>query len=226
MINKLPIKRIASAMIALVFVISLIGISSRANAIEATPTNETPGTNLNNTDTETPTTKPSDTTNSETNTVKRTQEQTNTATRLAKLETAKLKICQEREKEINITLSRMSDRGTKRIDTFDKIAVRVEEFYVSKGKSLDNYTELVKTVNSKKIIVMNAVDKLKTVGITFSCTSNDPKATVTEYKTANQTLNSALKDYRTAIKNLIVGVKSVQGTTSSSENNSSTGGTR
>ena len=46
----------------------------------------------------------------------------------------------------------------------------------------------------------------------FSCESDDPKGVMVEFKTALQTRNTVLKEYKTAIKDLIVAVKSAQST--------------
>lgn len=144
--------------------------------------------------------------------------------KIAKLETAKLKICQSRETEIKNTLARITDRNNKRLDTFDKIATRVEDFYITKGKTLINYDQLVKAVDDKKVLVQDAILKVSSTTTTFTCGGDDPKGVVSEFKSADQAINNAMKEYKTAIKNLIVGVKSVQGTTTSETNKTTPGG--
>ncbi len=47
--------------------------------------------------------------------------------------------------------------------------------------------------------------------------ANNPKGVISSFKESLKAEITALKEYKTAIKNLIVGVKSVQGATSSSE---------
>lgn len=135
-----------------------------------------------------------------------------------KLADAKLKACQNRQKTINNIMARISDRGQKQLDLFTTIAVRVETFYIDKGKTLSNYDELVADVTTKKEAAQTAVDAVKANSITFKCDGTDPKGVVTTFKDSLKSGIDALKAYRTSVKNLIVGVKSVQGTTSSSEN--------
>lgn len=141
-------------------------------------------------------------------------------TRLAE---AKLKACQNREKAINNIMSRITTRGQKQVDLFSTIADRTETFYTTKGKTLSNYGTLVADVNAKKADAQSAVDTVKANSVSFKCDGTDPKGAATSFKDSLKTEISALKAYKTSVKNLIVGVKSVQGATSSTENQT-TGG--
>lgn len=134
------------------------------------------------------------------------------ATRLAD---AKLKACQNREKTINNILGRIANRGQKQLDLFTAIATRVKTFYTDKGKILSNYDALVADVDAKKAAAQTTVDTIKATSVTFKCDGTDPKGAVELFKDNLKAEIAALKDYKTAVKNLIVGVKSVQGTTSS-----------
>lgn len=130
-----------------------------------------------------------------------------------KLTAKKLKACENRQASINNRTARISDRGTKHLALFTSIAERAEAFYAKKGKVLANYDALVAEVEAKKAAAQTAVDTIATSKATFTCEGNDPKLAVADFK-ANLTLrNTALKEYRTAVKNLIVGIKSVNSTT-------------
>lgn len=131
----------------------------------------------------------------------------------ARLEAAKLKACEKREKAIQNIMARMSDRGTKQLDVFNKISDRVQAFYTEKGKTLSNYDALVADVSAKQEAAQTAVGNLNGGSGEFECDGDNPKAVVESLKEDLHTMNEALKEYRTAIKNLIVGVKSVQSTT-------------
>ncbi len=135
-----------------------------------------------------------------------------------KLADAKLKACQNREKAINNILSRISDRGQKQLDLFTSIATKTETFYTDKGKSLSNYDALVADVTTKKAAAQIEVDAVKADSVTFKCDGTDPKGAASSFKAALKSEIQALKDYKTSVKNLIVGVKSVQGTTASTDN--------
>lgn len=141
----------------------------------------------------------------------------------AHLAAAQLKSCQNRQKAITNIMARISDRGQKQLTLFGTIATRVETFYTDKGKTLSNYDALVADVNAKHAAAQVAVTTTSSAGSGFSCDSTDPKAFVGTFKDSLKSEISALQDYRTSVKNLIVGVKSVQGTTTSTDSKT-TGG--
>src|SRR3989344_2909178 len=129
-----------------------------------------------------------------------------------KLKEDKLKICQGREDHISSSMTGAASRGEEKIALFSKIAERTEAFYVSKGKVLSNYADLVAAVNTAKAAAQAAVDTVTAGSDDFKCDGDNPKGTANLFKLNIQAMNDALKDYRTAVKNLIVGVKSVQAT--------------
>lgn len=136
-----------------------------------------------------------------------------------KLKEDKLKICQEREDHINSSMTGAASRGQEKITLFTKIAERTEAFYISKGKVLSNYNDLVAAVNSQNAAAQSAVDTVKAGSDDFKCDGDNPKAIANLFKIDIQAMNDALKNYRTAVKDLIVGVKSVQSTTQTSGSN-------
>ncbi|HTH72729.1 MAG TPA: hypothetical protein VL737_05205 [Candidatus Pristimantibacillus sp.] len=136
-----------------------------------------------------------------------------------RLDAVKEKVCENRKQHIASIMDRSITRANKQLDLFSTIATRVEAFYVNKGKTLANYDELVTAVNNAKTKAQGDFDTLKGQ-TTFDCNGSDPKGQVEAFKTALQSVNQDLKDYRTAVKNLIVGVKSVQGTESSNKEGS------
>jgi hypothetical protein len=140
-----------------------------------------------------------------------------------KLAAAKLRACQNREKAVNNIMSRIADRGQKQLDLFTTIATRTEKFYTDKGKTLSNYDALVAEVTAKKDAAQTTVDTVKADSTTFKCDGTDPKGAVATFKDALKSEIAALKAYKTSVKNLIVGVKSVQATVST--DTKTTGGT-
>jgi len=125
-----------------------------------------------------------------------------------KLAEAKLKVCERHQEAIKTIMLRGHQRAQKQITLFTTIAERTEAFYTSKGKTLSNYDELVASVNSAKA---QAETDLAAIPTTFDCNGSDPKGDAQAYKTALEKERTDLQAFRTAVKNLIVGVKSVQG---------------
>ena len=128
---------------------------------------------------------------------------------------AKLKACQKRETAINNIMARTIDRSNKQIKVFDTIATRTEAFYTSKGKTLSGYAALVSAVSTAKAKATTDLAAMKTTA-DLKCDGTDPKGAASAFKTNLKLEIADLKAYKTAVKNLIVGVKSVQGTDSSS----------
>lgn len=130
-------------------------------------------------------------------------------THTERLEAARLNLCTNRQKEITSIMTRSITRAQNQTTLFSSIAERVKAFYIKKGKTLATYDSLVAAVTAAK--TQAAADLATVKADTFSCDSNDPKAQAAAFKADLKTLTQAIKDYRTAVKNLIVGVKSVQG---------------
>lgn len=132
-----------------------------------------------------------------------------------RLEGKRLKACEAREAAIRRIMKRAGERGDNHIALFTKITERVQTFYQNKGKTLATYDQLVADVAAKKAAAMTAVDTVKAAEVQFDCTGDNPKALVTAFRSEIKAQVAAMKAYRMSVKNLIVGVKSVQATTSS-----------
>ena len=131
----------------------------------------------------------------------------------AKRTEAKAAVCERRQKNLTRIMTRIADRGDKQIALFSTIAERTQAFYETKGKTLANYDELVADVAAKKEAAQTAVTKIADDAESLDCSAEDPKAAVTLFKESLKAEIAALKEYKTSVKNLIVGVKSVQSTT-------------
>ncbi len=134
---------------------------------------------------------------------------------LNKPDDAKQRACQNHQKAITNILSRIADRGQKQINLFSIITQRTQNFYADKGKTLANYDALVADVATKKAAAQAVVDTLKSTSTTFDCSGDNPKGVADSFKDSLKKEIEALKTYKAAVNDLIVGVKSVQGTTSS-----------
>ena len=133
------------------------------------------------------------------------------------LAAAQLKACQNRQNAINNIMTRIDERAKNQITLFNTIATRVENFYTTQGKTLNNYAQLVTAVNNAKDQADTDFATMQSTG-TFSCTLNNPKGIVTAFQGYLKTEISDLQNYRLAVKNLIVGVASANGVTLSASN--------
>ena len=134
-----------------------------------------------------------------------------------RLTEVKLKVCQTKESAIKNRLTHLGDLTNRMIEKFDAIAGRVKEHYTSKvvpgGKTLANYDALIYDVRAKKDAVQTALNQAKTNAGGFTCDGDNPKEQISQFRDDMQTVKSALKDYRTSIKNLIAAIRSITGTT-------------
>jgi hypothetical protein len=125
----------------------------------------------------------------------------------AHLEDAKFKACQNRERAINNILDRVAGRGQKRLDVYDKIAARVQDFYMRKNLSASNYDELVLSMNDKREAAQSAVDGISSKDLDFTCDGINPKGAAASFKDDLKAEIRALHEYQQSIKNLIVAIK-------------------
>lgn len=132
-----------------------------------------------------------------------------------RLEETKLKVCQNRQKSITNIMSRIGDRGQKQLDLFSTITERAEKFYADKGYNVENYEQLVADVAAKKAAAEAALQSLSSMSSTFDCEGDDPRAAIEAYHESRKAKIQALKEYKTAVKNLIVGIKSAKSTDAS-----------
>ena len=130
----------------------------------------------------------------------------------------RLKVCEARRSAIQTIMQNAAKRGQEHVNLFSSIAEKVEAFYVSKGKTLSTYDQLVADVNAKKAAAQSAVDTVKNAQTQFDCNGTNPKGVIAVFKADIKAQESAMEAFRTSVRNLIAGVKSVQGTTSSSTN--------
>lgn len=135
------------------------------------------------------------------------QQAERSAQKAAKLAGDKLKACEKREKAMNNIMTRTIDRTTKQTKVFDTIAARTQAFVTSKGLTVANYDTLVGAVAAAKAKTQTDLAAMKAVS-TLECDGTDPKGTIATFKANAKLVMADMKAYKTAIKNLIVGVKS------------------
>ncbi|HET7630115.1 MAG TPA: hypothetical protein VFK03_01960 [Candidatus Saccharimonadales bacterium] len=127
----------------------------------------------------------------------------------AKLADKRLEVCNKRTEKINQIVGRSVEQSRKNLAVFSSIEQRVEDFYASKQLSADDYVSLTDAADQKKA---DAEAALQVAAETeFSCDQTNPARPGEIVKNLMQSQHRALKDYRTAVKNLIVGVKHALG---------------
>jgi hypothetical protein len=140
-----------------------------------------------------------------------------------KLESAKLRVCENKKAAIVRRSTRLAERAERQITNFELKASRVEDFYnnklLPKGLTVINYEDLIVDIEAKKLAAVEAVATAKTSASSFDCEADDPKGQLTNFRTDMKNVINSLKDYRTSIKNLIVGVRTTAKTATVSADN-------
>jgi len=86
------------------------------------------------------------------------------------------------------------------------------------GKTVANYDDLLAAIAEKKLAAKEDLAQAE-VGIDdLNCESNSPKDLLTQFRTDMLVVKKDLQEYRAAINDLIVAVRSSTGTENSSNN--------
>jgi len=131
-----------------------------------------------------------------------------------RLTEVKLKVCQNKEQAITSRINRLSNLSINMEENFASHSARVQDYYTQKvlpsGKSVANYAALVADISTKKSTVDSAMSQARTRVFGFSCTGDDPKGQLNQYRLEMQNVKQALQQYRTSVKNLLVAVRSAK----------------
>lgn len=131
------------------------------------------------------------------------------ADRTTKLEQRRLEICQQREERINAIFTKGLEQNGKQLAVFQGIEEKVKAFYEAKGLSAEGYDAAVAKADEKEAAAIAAIDT--SAAMEFDCETTSGQAPGQVIKQAMQARHVALKEYRTAIKDLILVVKKGHG---------------
>lgn len=123
------------------------------------------------------------------------QEETTMKAASKKTHAEKKAACEKKQEVITRRLDRLIGMATKMLETFERIAAKVEE--TGEEGVLNEGAE------QKKKAVTDALEEAQGDAEEFSCSNTDPKQALNEFRKNMQVVKSALKEYRTEIKNLI-----------------------
>lgn len=129
--------------------------------------------------------------------------------RTEKLASKKLELCEKRQERINKLFENATERNKKQLAVFQKIEDKVKAFYVSKNITAEGYDAAVANADEKEAAAVAAIEA--SAETQFDCATADAAKPGVEIKAAMQARHTALKDYRTAIKDLILVVKKHNG---------------
>lgn len=130
------------------------------------------------------------------------------ARKTARLDTARKTKCENVERNVANRAANFVRHAERHLEVFDKIAERTKAFAIEKDKQPDNYDALVSEAGAKRAQAVTDIESFKSMAAQFDCDSDNPTAAGKVLKEQAKVVRASLKEYRTSIKNLIVGVKS------------------
>lgn len=119
---------------------------------------------------------------------------------------ARKKSCEARLSALVKQQENYSAAAERHLGVYDDIYDKVEAFQAKKNLTVANLDALKAAVETKRDTAVDAVEILKALP-TFSCDNDDPAEALAAVKLAVSNSRGALKDYRTAIKDLVVALR-------------------
>lgn len=120
------------------------------------------------------------------------------------------KACTARKAQLDRKFTKFTTEAKNALARYTTTFDKVQDYQSTNQLADDDYLQLVATATADKTAATGAVDALATVSTEIDCTADDPAITVTTVKTAVATAKSALKDYRSSIKAVIVSLLAVK----------------
>ncbi|MCH7541991.1 hypothetical protein IH981_04435 [Patescibacteria group bacterium] len=128
-----------------------------------------------------------------------------------RLDEVKLKICEKREATIQKRSISLVTRAEKIESRFDRIVDKVDEFYVDKvvpkAGEIDEYEGLLDRVEDRRRDVAAALGVAESTAENFECDNQKPKMQVKQFKDDMHVVIGALKEYKKAIVDFLVAVR-------------------
>lgn len=126
-----------------------------------------------------------------------------------KLADRKLAQCEKSQARIKKLIENAVSKRQEQIAHINSNAEKVQDYYIKKGVEIDNYETLVETVNTKHAEAVEAVSTLPPAE-EFDCKGEGPKAQIQEFHDKRALALDTLRDYRSAVKDLIKAVKAAK----------------
>jgi hypothetical protein len=141
-----------------------------------------------------------------------------------KLTTNRLEVCEKRQAKINEITRHGAAQNTRQLAVFQKIEEKVMQFATAKNITGTGVDAALAAANEKEAAALAAIEASQST--TFTCATTDAANPGGAIQQAITTRHAALKEYRTAVKNLIATVKQANGETKSTDATSTTKSTK
>lgn len=134
--------------------------------------------------------------------------------------------CEARQSAVTKRMTQLLRLSTNMLAVFQSHADRVQNYYLTKvlpaGLVVSNYDALVADIAAKKALVQTALAKAQADVGSFSCTDGVARTYLNSFRVNMQAVKTALKNFRTSVKNLTVAVsRAAEGLEESEDENES-----
>jgi hypothetical protein len=127
------------------------------------------------------------------------------------------KVCENHLKAINNKLKAFNQAADKHLNRLKTVFTKVKDYQSAKNFTFFNYDDFVLRATEKQTAATEAVQALKDLGTTIDCSVDDPAASLQTVKSAAADTRTALKDYRKALKQLVVALNQAKSDDSSDD---------
>ena len=128
-----------------------------------------------------------------------------------RLTEVKLKVCKKKESVIKKRSTKLVQRAENIQSRFDRIVTRADEFYVEKvvpkAGEIKGYGKLLDRIEETRAAVASSLGLAKSSANNFNCEGINPKEQIKQFRSDMQVVIIALKDYKKAVIDLLVAVK-------------------
>ncbi len=128
-----------------------------------------------------------------------------------RLTAKKLQACNKKQDKFKSRMQQISDRGTKQLEVFRKIADRTKAFYETKGYTSDGYVNLAAEVDARYSQAAAAIGLTQSSQNEWSCDDSSPLSAMQGFSDAKKNEIAALKAYKDKVRQLILLVKQAGG---------------
>ncbi|CAN5330815.1 hypothetical protein BH09PAT4_BH09PAT4_06750 [soil metagenome] len=131
----------------------------------------------------------------------------------------RVKTCKNIQRAVNNKLKAFSNNADKHLTRLNALFNRLKSYQAANNLSGSNYDALLATATQEQSDASLAVHALTSLGTTVNCSASDPAAMLSSVKTGAADARNALKDYRAALKAIVVALVQASKTETTTEGN-------
>lgn len=128
-----------------------------------------------------------------------------------RLSEVKLKVCEKKEATIQKRATKLVTRAENIQNNFDRIVQRVDDYYVDKVVpkvgEIENYDQMLDKIFENRAAVASTLGLAESSANNFNCEGKDPKGQLKLFRSDMQVVIVALKEYKKAVIDYLVAVK-------------------